>query len=161
MINININEIKKLKFGVAVSGVETRDLNGTMRILIDGVEYGFPTSTLDDKILVEIPPLEDIVKSGLKEGRTLKAKLDVVVGDTHLTPWADTVKLIMPVTVAASLSEEEDIKKKPEKIIKLNLEDDISEKVSKKKEVIKEEKPKKKKKTNKSKFSKVLEGDDK
>jgi len=128
MINMNINETKKLKFGIAVSGVQTRDLAGKMRILIDGVEYGFPTTVLDDKILVEIPPLNDIVKSGLKEGRALQAKLDIVVGDTTLTPWADTVKLIMPVTVEAIISEEENVKKT--ETVKLNLEDDISEKVA-------------------------------
>lgn len=158
MISMNINEIKKLKFGVAVSGVQTRDLAGTMRILIDGVEYGFPTTVLDDKIIVEIPPLNDIVKSGLKEGRALQAKLDIVVGDTAITPWADTVNLIMPVTVEATITEEESVKKKAEKTIKLNLEDDISEKVVKKVEkVLKESKPKKKagKKTRMSKIFEV------
>ena len=149
MINMNINEIKKLKFGVAVSGVQTRDLAGTMRILIDGVEYGFPTTVLDDKILVEIPPLNDVVKSGLKEGRALQAKLDIVVGDTALTPWADTVRLIMPVTVEATISEEESIKK-TETTIKLNLEDDISEKVAKK--VSEKKQPKKK-----TRMSKIFE----
>jgi len=147
MINMNINEIKKLKFGIAVSGVQTRDLAGTMRILIDGVEYGFPTSVLDDKILVEIPPLNDVVKAGLKEGRALQAKLDIVVGDTALTPWADTVKLIMPITVEAVISEEENVK--AETIIKLNLEDDISEKVVKKVE--------KKKPAGRTKMSKIFE----
>lgn len=160
MISMNINEIKKLKFGVAVSGVQARDLNGMMRILIDGVEYGFPTSILDDKILVEIPPLNDIVKSGLKEGRALKAKLDIVVGDTAITPWADTVNLIMPVTVEATITEEESVKKKADKIIKLNLEDDISEKVSKPKKP-KDRKLKEgtqpKKKAKKTRMSKIFE----
>lgn len=157
MINMNINERKKLKFGVAVSGVQTRDLAGTMRILIDGVEYGFQTSVLDDKILVEIPPLNDIVKTGLREGRTLKAKLDIDIADTHLTPWADTIKLITPVTVKASLSEEEDVKKQSKKTITLNLEDEISEKKAKKQ--LKEDKPKNTRK--KTKFSEMLTGDKK
>ena len=140
MINMNINEIKKLKFGVAVSGVQTRE---------DGVEYGFPTTVLDDKIIVEIPPLNDVVKSGLKKGRTLEAKLDIVVGDTALTPWADTINLIMPVTVEAVITEEESVKDEST-TIKLNLEDDISEKVSKKK-------VEKKTKKTRTKMSKIFE----
>ena len=150
MINMNINETKKLKFGVAVSGVQTRDLAGTMRILIDGVEYGFPTSVLDDKILVEIPPLSDVVKTGLREGRTLKAKLDIVVGDTAITPWADTIKLIMPITVEAVISEEESIKKT--ETVKLNLEDDISKKVKKSKDRKLKENEQPKRKTRMSKI---------
>jgi hypothetical protein len=150
MINMNINETKKLKFGVAVSGVQTRDLAGTMRILIDGVEYGFPTSVLDDKILVEIPPLSDVVKIGLREGRTLKAKLDIVVGDTAITPWADTIKLIMPITVEAVISEEESIKKT--ETVKLNLEDDISKKVKKSKDRKLKENEQPKRKTRMSKI---------
>ena len=152
MINMNINETKKLKFGVAVSGVQTRDLAGMMRILIDGVEYGFPTSVLDDKILVEIPPLNDVVKTGLREGRALQAKLDIVVGDTAITPWVDTVKLIMPVTVEAVISEEESVK--AETTIKLNLEDNISEKVVKK---VEEKKQPKKKPAKKTRMSKIFE----
>jgi len=155
MIKMNINEIKKLKFGVAVSGVQIRDLNGTMRILIDGVEYGFPTSILDDKIVVEIPPLNDIVKSGLKEGRALQAKLDIVIGDSHLTPWTDTVQLVMPITVEAIISEEEDIKKEIKPTIKTEVIEDINIKVEKKVEKILKEVKTKKRKTR---MSKIFEG---
>ena len=148
MINMNINEIKKLKFGVAVSGVQTRDLSGTLRLFLDGIEYGFPTTVLDDKILVTIPDLQSVVKSGLKEGRVIKAVLDVKIGDTILQPWADSIKLTAPIQIEATISEEENIKK-TETTIKLNLEDDISEKVIKKQP--------KKKATKKTRMSKIFE----
>ena len=64
-------------------------------------------------------------------------------------PWADTINLIMPVTVEAVITEEESVKDEST-TIKLNLEDDISEKVSKKK-------VEKKTKKTRTKMSKIFE----
>lgn len=139
MINMNINETKGLKFGTAISGVQMRDIQATMRILIEGIEFGFPTEVLDDKIICKIPPLFDIVKTDLKEGQIVKARLDVKIADTILQPWADSIKLITPVTVEATITEEEDIKKEIKPTITTEVIEDIDikigKKVSKKKQV--------------------------
>ena len=42
MISLNINESKKIRFKISLSGVQAQDLTGAMRIMVEEVEYGFP-----------------------------------------------------------------------------------------------------------------------
>lgn len=145
MIDLNVTEAKKIRFGVAVSGVQTRDLKGSLRMIIDGIEYGFPASIIDDKVSIEIPPLDNTIKTVLSEGQKINAQLEVIAGDTFLVPWTDSFRIHRPIKVEAVVSKIEEIKeKKPAAKVKLEEIEDI-----KKKKAIKP--------TKKSKFVKSLE----
>lgn len=104
MINLNINEKKSLQFDVKVSGVEMRDLRGSMKIVINEIQHGFPITIVDGKIVVEIPALSDFLKEEVLNEKTVNAKLEIIASDTYLVPWEDSITLESPVKVEAIMS---------------------------------------------------------
>ena len=151
MLKININEKKKLKFNIRVSGVEPNDLKGSMRIMIEGVEYGFPILIDDGSVVVNIQPFSTISGREFKDGEVFDAQLDIVAGDTYLKPWSDKVMIENPLKMEAVLTNIEDIKETKMPKIDISSLDE---------EVIEDKKEEKKSKTKKkmiSKFSKMLE----
>jgi len=104
MINLNINEKKSLQFDVSVSGVEMKDLRGSMKLVMNEVHYGFPIIILDGKIVVEIPALSDFLKEEALNEKTVDAKLEIIANDTFLVPWEDQIVLESPVKVEAVMS---------------------------------------------------------
>jgi hypothetical protein len=113
MLNINSNETKKLKFGIAVAGVQTRDIQGALRLTVEGIEYGFPVSIREGNIEVEIPPLKRLVNE-IDCSKKYDAKLELIAGDTYIMPWVDKVEFKAPVSVKVSekIVEETEPKKK-------------------------------------------------
>lgn len=160
MINLNVQKSKQIKFGVEISGVHLNDIKGAVRIMHEGVEYGFPVKILDDKIFVEIPPLENVIISELNDNQYMQAKLEVIAGDVYLTPWEDNIKIEKPIKVEATIQEVEevDIKEKVKPDIKANilseLEIEPPKKISK---IFEKKKEKPKKEKVKSRFSKMME----
>jgi hypothetical protein len=153
MVILKTNEAKKLKFGVSVSGIETRDLAGAVRIILDDIEIGIRTSVEDNNLVATIPPLQDVLNMELTEGQKINAKLEVVAGDTFSVPWTDRIVLETPIKVEAVIAEEEDIKTEEKKSVAVTVVDEEDIKTETKK-VIKE----KKKSKPKSKFAaKLLE----
>lgn len=161
MINLNVQKSKQIKFGVEISGVQLQDIKGAIRIMHEGIEYGFPIKIIDNKIVAEIPPLENVIISELTDSEYMNAKLELIAGDVYLTPWEDNIKIEKPIKVEATIQEVEDIddvqeKKKPD--IKTNIlsDLDLDIKMPKKKSKIFEKKKERKTKI-KSKFSKMME----
>lgn len=163
MINLNVQRSKQIKFGVEISGVQLQDIKGAVRIMHEGIEYGFPIKILDDKIFVEIPPLENVIISELKDSEYMNAKLEVIAGDVYLTPWEDNIKIEKPIKVEATIQEVEDIdndvqeKTKPDMKANILSELDLDIKIPKRKSKIFEKKKKEPK--NKSRFTKMMEKD--
>ena len=116
-------------------GVNTKDLTGNVRLMVDGIEYGFPTTAMDDTLVVTIPPLDEFIKSDLSEGKQIHAKLDVIANDTYLNPWIDTITVENPVTVEATVSEEIEEDNKPVIDVKMVMEETEEKKVIPKKEL--------------------------
>lgn len=153
MINININESKKLRFKVSLSGVQPQDLRGSMRMVIEGMEYGFPIKIDKGDIIVEINPISNISKK-LKDGSLLDAKLELVAVDTYLVPWQDKIKIENPIKVEAKL---EDIVEEIKDLIPKVEISDVSEEKKEKKKEIKDKEVRTIKKKKKSRFSIMLE----
>jgi len=154
MINLNVNEKKSLQFDVKVSGVEMRDLRGSMKIVINEIQHGFPITIVDGKIVVEIPALSDFLKEDVLNEKTVNAKLEIIASDTYLVPWEDSITLESPVKVEAIMS---GIKTMMEKItptieVKANPKIIVEEKPKEKKV----EEDKKVEKRKKSKFAKAM-----
>jgi hypothetical protein len=162
MIKLNTNERKRLKFNIEVSGVQPSDLRGSMKIISEGVEYGFPIGIDNGKVVVEIKPLSEISGQDFKDGQTLPTRLEIIANETFLIPWTDTIKIENPIKVEAKIVDniEEDISETIIPKIKIgNIEEEMIEKPKKKlveKKVEKKvEKPKKKE--PKTRFGKLLE----
>jgi len=161
MISININESKKLRFKISLSGVQPQDLKGSMRIVVEGMEYGFPIKIDNGDIVVEVSPISKI-NNKLKDGSLLDAKLELIAIDTYLIPWQDKIKIKNPIKVEAKI---EDIVEELSNLIpKVDIsvssvyeeEEEIKEEINEKKIEKKIEEIKKK-----SKFHNILEQDEK
>ena len=156
MLKLNVNEKKKLKFNIRVSGVEPNDLQGSMRIMIEGVEYGFPIMVEGGDVVVSIKPFSTISGREFKDGEIFDAQLDIIAGDTYLKPWTDKVTIENPLKVEATLSGVEEVSETKMPSINISAieeEDDIEEEC----DTPKKKKEKKKKKTR---FGKMLGGEE-
>jgi hypothetical protein len=142
MIKLNITEKKEIKFDVNVSGVDVRDLRGSIRLQIEGVEYGFPARVVDGTVMVEIPPLDEFVKQSLHDGQTINAKLEIIAADTYLLPWEDTMMVETPPKVEATISEVKSVKEEKKPVIKVSKVTQMAKKLTEKKTepVVKKEK---------------------
>ena len=112
MIKLNVNSKKKLQFDVSVSGVQTEDLKGSMKIVMEKIEYGFPISIIYGKIVVEIPALNDFIKEESLNEDTVKASLGIIANDTYIVPWEDSIIIESPVKVEAIMSDIQTIMEK-------------------------------------------------
>jgi len=92
MIIFNPKLKKSLTMTVAHEGIESSKLNFTFRIIVEGVEYGFPCEFDGSKVKVEIPPLSEVIKE-IDNGEYL-AKLEVN-GDNkfYLKPFSENVTI--------------------------------------------------------------------
>lgn len=158
MINININESKKLRFKISLSGVQPQDLRGSMKIVAENIEYGFPICIDKGDIVVEMSPMSEL-NSKLKDGSLLDARLELIAVDTYLVPWTDKIKIENPIKVEAKLEdimeELSDLMPKVDVSVSNVSEEDVEDKKEKKTKEKKEDKKVVEKK--KSKFSKMLE----
>jgi len=104
MLELNINEAKTLEFEVQIQGIGYKDLEGALRFVIDGVEYGFPATITETTVLVDIPPLSKIVRGGLKDGERASCKLEMWGDGFHMKPWTEQEIIFrVPVQVEAKI----------------------------------------------------------
>jgi len=143
---INISESKKISFDINVTGTQYNDIFGSLKIIINEVEYGFPVKIDNGTVLVTIPPLDEITKNELNDGDTYNARLELIAEDQYIVPWEDSITIEKPVSISATVKTEESLKEK--KKVKIGIKK-INEKVEKKK-------PKKTVKKSKTKFGKLL-----
>lgn len=103
MISINVNESKKLRFKISLSGIQAQDLRGSMKIMMEGIEYGFPIEIDNGDIVVDVNPISEIYSKTIKDGALLDAKLELIAGDNYLSPWQDKIKIDNPVKLEAKV----------------------------------------------------------
>jgi hypothetical protein len=94
MLKLNVNEEKQLTFEVQIGGVG------------------------NESITVDLPPLNKVIGSKLKEGEEVAIKLEMIADGYYLTPWQDTVKISNPLVVEAKIKDVDFI---PKPAIKTNL----------------------------------------
>ncbi len=141
MITFKSDSPKKMKFNIGVTGVDPAALISKFTLISENVSVSFPAKMIANDIVVEIPALEKAVD--IFEGN-ISAKLEIIAGDTYITPWEDTVKIDQVVKVEATIIEMEEIEKKLKPEIKASIIAELDG-LNKKKIIIKEDKPKAKK----------------
>jgi len=145
MITLNISEKKDINFEINIQGIPYDVLSGSLNIIVDNVEYGFPVKIISDSIMVVVPPLKNLIYRDLKEGETLDAYLAVHGDDRYFVPWSGEFEIHKPVTMEATIIEEENnptisiseskstkkfksVKKsKPKSIVKKKVQNNINE----------------------------------
>ena len=113
MLDINSNKEKIMVFEVDIHGVEDDELAGSVKFLINGVEYGFPASIDRGKIEALVPPLSKVVGWEIEEGTVVEARLDLNTDEFFFTPWHGKVKITAPRKVTAKLEGESFMSDKP------------------------------------------------
>ena len=104
MLELDINEAKTLEFEVQIQGIGYKDLEGSLRFTIGGVEYGFPITVTETTVLADIPPLSKVVKDGLKDGERASCKLELWGDGFYMKPWAEEELIFrVPVQVEAKI----------------------------------------------------------
>ena len=67
MLELDINKVKNLDFEVQLSGIDHAQLEGWLRILIDGTEYGFKADVTPTNVIVNVPELKDMMLIAVTE----------------------------------------------------------------------------------------------
>jgi len=106
MLKLNVNEEKQLTFEVQIGGVNYDQVTSHLRIVIGEVEYGFPAKVGSESITVDLPPLNKIIGTKLKEGEEVEVKLEMIADGYYLTPWQDTLKISNPLVIEAKIKDD-------------------------------------------------------
>lgn len=112
MIEIHSNKDKNIIFEVQVSGINPKELSGHFRLMVDGIEYGFPAEISENSISVDVPALRSVINRQLRSGEKIKAKLELVGNDTYIPCWEDSVIVKSAVMVEAKVIDKERTEKK-------------------------------------------------
>ena len=106
MLELDINKTKNIEFEVQTSGIDFKELDGSLRILIDGIEYGFKVEVNSSSIIANIPALKNILRREAKEGEQFEAKLEVHGAGYYLNPWNGSFVVKNPVLMEAKIRED-------------------------------------------------------
>lgn len=139
MMKLNTDEKRSLQFDIRIEGIDYKELRGSVKFLIDNIEYGFPVTILEDHISSEILPLDEVVKKGLENGKEVSCILELFGDGFYLKPWEGSFKLASPVRVEAKMRADdrpilkENKDKKPTKKVTAVLLDDEEKELEQKK----------------------------
>ena len=97
MLKLNTDEIRNLQFEVSIQGINYDELQGSLKFIIEDVEYGIPVKIQRDLVSVEVPPLEEIVARGMKNGDIVECKLDIFGNGFYINPWGGQFELATPI----------------------------------------------------------------
>ena len=120
MIELNNNKEKNINFEVQLSGINSDDLNGYLRMEVDGVEYGFSAKISESSISVLVPNLKNTIHRSLRESEVIKSKLEIFGNGHYFKPWEGEIKIKSSVMIEAKITEESSDDKKPEITLKEN-----------------------------------------
>ncbi len=109
MISLSTDEKRNLQFDVTIEGIDYKKLKGTLTFEVENVMYGFPVRIIADHIDVEVPPLGNIIKKGLKDDSIIECKLDIFGNGFYLNPWNGKFKLKTPVRMEARMNMMDDV----------------------------------------------------
>ena len=96
MLKLNTDEVRNLQFEVSIQGINYDELQGSLKFVIEDIEYGIPVKIQRDLVSVEVPPLEEIVARGMKNGDVVECKLDIFGNGFYLNPWGGQFELATP-----------------------------------------------------------------
>jgi len=125
MLKLNTDEVRNLQFEVSIQGINYDELQGSLKFVIEGIEYGIPVKIQKELVSVEVPPLEEIVARGMKNGDIVECKLDIFGNGFYINPWGGQFELATPVKMEAKQFNIDN--KQPEKKIVVELKEPKSQ----------------------------------
>lgn len=100
-IKVNIDKGKLITFDLDVQGLSEESLFGKFRVLINEVEYGFPTTISENQVEVYVPCLHEILKKD--HSKFLNAKLEIFADNHFFIPWEGKLDLLETASVKAKI----------------------------------------------------------
>lgn len=128
MLKINADRPKGLSVQLETEGLDNTKLEFTFRLMVEGIEYGFPCPLEEDKVSVRLPALSNVIKN-LKPG-IYEAKLEVNDDTLYLCPFEEKVQIEVSPKIK-TIVQEETIIEEPKKKIKTKaiVEEIVEEKI--------------------------------
>lgn len=120
MLQINLNKTKEIRFEIIQQeNVDIHNLDIKARLLIEGVEIGFSGKIINNDIVVDIPPLNELLNLDIKENNNYKIIIEGIDGDSIIHMYEDDFCFNIPSHIKLEMKNE---KMKDEKI-KLKIKD--------------------------------------
>jgi hypothetical protein len=108
MLIFDASKNKKIEMAIESQGISNDKLKFTFVIDTGEVQYGFPCQFNEGKVIIDIPPLEDVIKN-IQSG-TYSARLDVTGEDKYyLQPFNESVEIKQTPKVAAVSMQDDDV----------------------------------------------------
>jgi len=112
IINVDLHRGKLVTFNIEVEGLNYNEMNGKFRIMIDDIEFGFPTNLKKNhEIEVVIPSLYEFLDNKRKL-KTINAKLEIFTDCHYFVPWEGKLKLTEKASVKVKLNKAKTTKPK-------------------------------------------------
>lgn len=129
MLKFNKSKPKTLRIDLTVDGLSKNEINVVFRILIDGIEYGFPGRLKETKYVFDFPAFKKVMGENLILGK-YPAVIDVTGNGFHIAPWSEDI--IIEEDLSASVK---DVEGDSSEFISVSLQsiesDDLYEKTTK------------------------------
>ena len=113
MLKLNTSEARSMQFDARIQGVDYKLLEGSLKFILEGVEYGFPVKLLKDYIEVDIPALDSVIKKGLRDNEVIECQLDVFGEGFYMKPWTGKFKMRTKVHMEAKMVYNETVEDNP------------------------------------------------
>jgi len=86
-MDIDVTKPKFFQFNVTIEGIDYTALSGKLEFMYEDVIYAFPTKIYKDRIEVEVPPLQSIIRKHIEETDKITARLEINGDMFHLPAW--------------------------------------------------------------------------
>ena len=92
-MDLDVTKPKFFQFNVTIDGIDHKTLNGRLEFVHENVSYGFSTKIYNNRVEVEIPPLQSIIKKTILESDDIHCKLDITGEGFHIVAWEDDMQV--------------------------------------------------------------------
>jgi len=124
-MKIDVTKPKFFQFNVTIEGIDYHALSGKLEFLYEDVIYAFPTKIFKDKVEVEIPPLQSIIKKHIQESDTIFAKLEITGEMFHLPAWKGEMEIVRSLFIESDDPDINDIPSKKKDKYENVLQEDV------------------------------------
>jgi len=100
-MDLDVNKPKFFQFNVTIDGIDYSTLNGKLEFFYENVAYGFPAKVYKDRVEVEIPPLQSIIKKHILESDEIIGKLDITGEGFHIEAWKNEMNIIRSLSIVS------------------------------------------------------------
>jgi len=92
-MDLDVTKPKFFQFNVTIEGIDYTALSGKLEFIYENIIYAFPTKIYKDRVEVEIPPLQSVIKKHILESDNITANLEIIGDSFHLPAWKSEMNI--------------------------------------------------------------------